>query len=270
MVEIVTEGRALVVRTQHDEGWTEMAYGLGGSWEEDRWVFDSRDEESVRGLARHIFGSDGSDDDPEAGVTLRVTLSRLGGRSQLDREVRLLGRRLCSRPARDAAVRLGRGVVLAAGRFTARGGSVTLPQIGGVSGVVLEVRDVPAGVAGRLVAEHPDGVRIVEPEDGDALLRRREELVSQLAALDARLKEAGVEFNAFDGWLTAEMVSARGGFSDGTVRSYRHRSRTMPQPTYVGRTPLWRETEIEPWLATRRGAGEATQDGVAELAGGEA
>lgn len=58
-----------------------------------------------------------------------------------------------------------------------------------------------------------------------------------------------------DGYLTSDQLADKLGIKRGSVHRYRTRG-DIPQPDeYVGRTPLWKETSIETWLAERPGQG---------------
>lgn len=58
-------------------------------------------------------------------------------------------------------------------------------------------------------------------------------------------------------WWTRDEVAAHCGISADTVGAYRSRGQ-MPEPQYVGRTPMWKRTEIESWHARRPGPGNRT------------
>ncbi|MFF9334526.1 helix-turn-helix transcriptional regulator [Streptomyces albogriseolus] len=62
-------------------------------------------------------------------------------------------------------------------------------------------------------------------------------------------------------WTVAD-VAQRLGVSEATVRSYRWRG-TLPEPRYVGRTPVWEPGAIEEWIKRRpgRGAGGGRKPG---------
>lgn len=118
------------------------AKARGGTWDKrgECWVFDSRDEEAVRAIARSIFGTDGSDAPRLVTVQHRVT----GADASLQ-ALWFGGRQVAHRSVRDAAVRLGAGTVITSGDFPGSGGSSHYPQLRG-AGTVLEVRDVPVSL----------------------------------------------------------------------------------------------------------------------------
>lgn len=158
---------------------------LGGRWDRDRrqWKFDARDTEKIRAACRAVFGYD---DQAREVVDVRVTLrdARYGGDPD---EIVMFGRSIARRPGRDAEVRLGRGVTLVEGYFQGSGGSMRRPEIGDVSGVVIDVRDVPAS--------HPDldspGVEIIAAPivDRDALIAEKSRLEVRLAEINALLEQ---------------------------------------------------------------------------------
>lgn len=155
----------------------------GGRWDRDRraWRFDVRDIEKVRAVVREHFGYD---DQATEGVDVRVTLSGTYGRGA---ECRYFGRVLAERTERDRPVRLGRDVVLAEGRFERSAGSVKSPAVGDVDGIVLEVRNVPAGHADLEL----DEVEVIETGgvDRDALQAERAKLEARLAEIRTLLGE---------------------------------------------------------------------------------
>jgi predicted DNA-binding transcriptional regulator AlpA len=54
-------------------------------------------------------------------------------------------------------------------------------------------------------------------------------------------------------WTVAD-VAARMGVALATVRTYRSKG-VLPEPKYIGRTPVWEAEVIEHWLAERPGQG---------------
>lgn len=59
---------------------------------------------------------------------------------------------------------------------------------------------------------------------------------------------SGVE----DRLLTVGEVAEAAGVTESTIRAYKARGQ-MPAPSVVyGRTPLWRESAVNEWLAERR------------------
>ncbi len=64
-------------------------------------------------------------------------------------------------------------------------------------------------------------------------------------------------------WWTRDEVAEHCGISADTVGAYRSRGQ-MPEPQYVGRTPMWKRAEIESWHARRPGPGNRTPRGQAE------
>lgn len=54
--------------------------------------------------------------------------------------------------------------------------------------------------------------------------------------------------------MTVEAVAARLGVKPATIRSYRWRG-ILPEPHYIGRTPVWSVDAIETWIQQRPGRG---------------
>lgn len=150
-IEIKTDGLTVQLHSPYDATLIRRAKELGGRWSAAAraWSFDSRDENRVRDLARSVFGTDGSADMDGPSITLRIPCANLPG--IYDQEIRLAGRRLAYRPARDDAVRLGLGVVLVDGGFCRSSGSRANPRIGD-NNAMLEVRDLSQGEADLMMA----------------------------------------------------------------------------------------------------------------------
>lgn len=142
-VKIFEKGGKLTVNSPYHPDFPRYAKHLGGRWksEERLWVFDIRDEQSVRDLCRDCFGTDGEDTPQFVNCLVELT-------SQYKNDLWFGGRRIASRPGRDWPVKLGPNVVLRSGEFYSSGGSRKNPRITfhGDS-VTLEVRDVPLPLA---------------------------------------------------------------------------------------------------------------------------
>lgn len=186
-VRIERQGNTVVLCAPYHPDLPARARQLGGKFDgyAKSWAFDGRDEARVRALAREIYGTDGESSET---VTVRVNLDQL-------RDVQSLwmfGREIARRPERDWAVRLGEGVVVVAGGFPDRGGSVKHPRIDAEPGTILEVRDVPAAHADLSTYAH--AIEIVTeaqqtqvPETANPLAEYSTE------ALIAELRRRGIE-----------------------------------------------------------------------------
>ncbi len=60
--------------------------------------------------------------------------------------------------------------------------------------------------------------------------------------------------------ITTEQVARMAGVKTQTIRCYRCRPGAMPEPTYIGSTPVWRVSEIRQWLRTRRAPGRPPKE----------
>jgi hypothetical protein len=184
-VKVVTTGTTTTLHSPYDPTLPSKARAIGGRWNgaAKAWQFDARDEPRVRELAIEVYGSDGSDgsDTGQPTVTVRVPVTGV------DDEFRVAGRRLAHRPGRDDAVRLAPGVVIVTGGFSPSGGSVKNPRLEEDEGTVLEVRDVPALQAQRMVAEAGGG-EILGDAAHAALIAEREQLLARLAEINAILE----------------------------------------------------------------------------------
>ncbi|MFF0865207.1 helix-turn-helix transcriptional regulator [Nonomuraea sp. NPDC003560] len=56
-----------------------------------------------------------------------------------------------------------------------------------------------------------------------------------------------------DFWTVLD-VAERLGVTPATIRSYRYRG-VLPEPRYIGRTPVWERDVIEAWIMKRPGQG---------------
>ncbi len=185
MIQVSRENGKVVVSSPYNRDFITGARRLGGRWDSDRrvWVFDAAQEGLVRQLLVDAYGYDPLGD---AGPLVTVRWQMEGRFSQ---EVWGCGRRIVERPARDAPVRFGDGVVLVQGEFPNRGGSRKYPEIGDVEGVVLEIRNVPRPAAERFCRTY-DGAVIVTEETGERqkLLEQAKGLLQQTIGL---LRDAG-------------------------------------------------------------------------------
>lgn len=182
-IEITTNAAGRIVAiTPYHPSFPGQARALGGKFDRETktWNFDPRDEARVREMVTGIFGTDGT---PTETVTVRVTAV---APFEDARSLYLAGREILTKPGRDIAPRLGEGVVKLAGTFNRRGGSVANPIIGGIEGVVLEVRDLPA-VAADLELDGWKIEVIDTAVDVEALRAERERLVARLAEIDGLL-----------------------------------------------------------------------------------
>ncbi len=120
-------------------------------------------------------------------MTLLVHLEHLDGACGRQR-ITLFGRMLVERYSWTEPVRLGPGVQLDRGEFHA-GGLRRGAIVGGVTGVVLQVADVPVDVALRALAESPLAVRLADGSlvDRPALFVEQDRLRRRLSAVEALL-----------------------------------------------------------------------------------
>lgn len=190
-VTTTTTEQYIIVQSPYDETFNARARRISGRFDRPgvtpgrAWSFDIRDETRVRDLCRAVYGTDGSDTGPE--LTVRMPVHPGNGA-----ECRFAGMRLVWRQARDYPVRVADGVVLISGGFPGSGGSMKYPDILPKAGTVIEVRDLPAGMA-RLMVDQVDGAEIVDPADKQraVLLAERVKLATRLDEIDALLAAPG-------------------------------------------------------------------------------
>lgn len=194
---ITTTRHGLEVRPPYREPlFTKRAHELHGAWNGTRWLFDPRDEALVRHACVQAFGSDG--DDTGELATIRIELDQILSHPQTmvlpDRhtigQIRWCGRVLATRERRDDAVVLGRGVRLIAGEFSGQCGTRRDPELGDLSGIRLEVRDIPQVRVDELAdAERAGVVQLYQTVDRETLHAERDRLLQRLAAIERQLAD---------------------------------------------------------------------------------
>lgn len=148
-----TKAGGIAAKTPYHPDLPAKFRALGGKWHDGArvWTFDIRDEARVRAVVEDIFGPLEKSGQV---VTLRWEVSARYN------PARLAGRVIAERRGRDEDVRLGSGVVVVSGAFPRSGGSRNNPALGHSTGdVVVEIRDVDANVAAKMVEE---GAEIVQ------------------------------------------------------------------------------------------------------------
>lgn len=153
-VSIQRDGTTLLVTTPPNREFVAELRVLGAQWiaERHQWVCDSRDEERVRALCLHFFGTDGT----AVGelCDLRVEVAYIDGPDlSVNRRV-LIGRNSKGQPWTP------RGVAVVSGSVPI--GTGTIGQL--APPVVIEIRDVPVVMANafRSAIAEMTGVRVVE------------------------------------------------------------------------------------------------------------
>lgn len=179
-----------------------LARALGGMFNGDTklWYFDPRDEARVREVCREVYGIDPGDEAPAPTRTISVALDQLNTENG---SLWLVGREVASRPARDAKVRLGPGVIIVTGGFADRGGSAKYPRLAPLDGTIVEIRDVPLPLVERAKRDFDDAITVVdEPSTTPPVAPTPVEFIkARFAALSAE------ERRTFLDWL-APLLSA--------------------------------------------------------------
>lgn len=189
---ITTTPAGLAVRAPFNPHFNSAARdNLGGRWDatEKAWVFDARNEDTVRDQVCRSYG----DVDGEPLVSLRIRFD--SGDGNLCGPVMRAGRIVASASGRDSGARLGNGVIREAGSVTS-GGSVKNWRTIVNDGCVVVVHDVPRRAAQYLLGEGAyEGERyeILEPTipaaiDRNALEQERVRLTARIAEIYALLE----------------------------------------------------------------------------------
>jgi len=190
-VTVTIEGGKVYTTSPYHPDFARRARKIGGNFLRDgskRWIFDIRDEARARDLLREFYGTDGSPAEAADLVTVRVRVADFEISHYDGGIARFAGRIIAERRSRDGDVRLAANVVLVAGAFDYRGGSVRYPRIDASKDVIVEIRDIPRAALG---TEDPDKYEIVGESPAEAaraaLLAEREQLLARLAEIDAAL-----------------------------------------------------------------------------------
>jgi len=157
---------------------------LQGKWGNSCWTFPSENEKAVRDLCLDIFGDDGLEQAKT--VTFDVYLD------DYDRPeepyIKIGNVTIAERMERDRDVVLADNVMLVAGDFPARGGSVKHPSPKGVAGTVLRVKNFPADNYEK-VKDSKGIILVSENVNKDALIAEKEAILKRLSEIEKILGE---------------------------------------------------------------------------------
>lgn len=148
-ISIYAKDEKVYALTPYSGSFIENARKIGGKWDETNkvWAFDERDTERVRELCVDVFGTDGLAFGDEL-VNVRIYLDKgLFQEKSNSSLITLFGRTIIERKYRDYAVKFSDGVILISGGFPESGGSSKNPLLSPKNDTVLEIRDVPRGIA---------------------------------------------------------------------------------------------------------------------------
>lgn len=184
---IITTDTQLLCSAPFNARFNERAVKLSGRWNPVKraWVFDTRDEQRVRDLLIEIYGTDGT---PTETVTIRLDAAiwKPTDRDGNERSMYFAGRKVIWRQFRDDPVYMPYGVLLLEGQFAGVAGSTRYPELGPLDGVVLEIKDVPAG---HRHLKSPAVTIVGQAADLDALRAERTRLLERLAEIDRAIAE---------------------------------------------------------------------------------
>lgn len=191
-VKTKKKDRALAVESPYSPEFPPRARQLGGTWDRSHgaWIFDARDEDLVRELCRDVYGTDGADEGRL--VTLRARCRGSGTFSSWSAGGTsfFLGPVQVARVFdRDGGARLEDGVIVLNGRLYS-GGSRRYPEVCAKADTVVELRDLPEGVAKKVIDADTRGWEIskaAEDIDHAALIEERGRLLARIEEIDAIL-----------------------------------------------------------------------------------
>lgn len=192
-IKINTNENTTTLSSPYHPELPKRAKALGGKFDgtSKTWKFDARDEDRVREMAVEIYGTDGTDTET---VTVRVEIGEDDLVSQNRESLYLGGQQIARAFGRDSGALLADGVVLIEGRAES-GGSVKNWDTRLSAGSTFEIRDVPRGVADRMLEEAADNDRIADARIVDETSDRREALQAERDKLVARIAEIDAELN---------------------------------------------------------------------------
>jgi hypothetical protein len=191
-VTISTDGARLALRSPFHPDFPPQAWALGGNYDGDRWLFDSRDEQRVYDLAMAVYGTDGR---PVERVTVRLDLDAYDRHGNT---MFLAGREVLNKPHRDQTPRLGRGVIVAEGELCSYGGSMRYPSITWEPGTVLEVRDLPASLVRATIDNGEAGLVILDAPRQPADARPEPDWPGLVGRLQGTIANAGLALDRRD------------------------------------------------------------------------
>lgn len=195
-ITIEKNGSTIAVSAPYNSLFVTGAKPLNGKWNNNRWIFDAREEALVRALCQEHYGTDGISA-PDL-VTIRI---RWGSMAYTDHgPLSIRGRPLARAFGRDSGAKLADGVVVIEGGFDS-GGSMKNWDTRCRPGTTVLVHDVPRSVAeGAIAAQSADDNRQVSIECAEKppladLSAERERLMERLAEIDAAIAEYGSDGN---------------------------------------------------------------------------
>lgn len=187
---IITNGTMRVVSPYNTEFVAE-AKNMGGKWDGKVWIFDARNEASVRSHMMNTYGTDGTTEPDVVSIRVEVPDTEKG----YSGPITLAGRVIAKAKDRDSGAQLGSGVALIDGGFDSGGSRNNWCTVVDSGGAVVVIHDFPRQRAERL-AKNPGKfkVSIETPQavtiDAEALRSERERLLARIAEIDALLSQA--------------------------------------------------------------------------------
>lgn len=183
-ITVTTTDKTTTVHAPYHPDLPRPARAIGGDHKGNgKWVFDQRDDQRVRDLLTEVYGTDGT---PGQTVTVKYHLGNATGHIRRPEHWRF-GRAIATRKHRDDPVRLGTGVILLQGGFTASAGSVKNPDLGARENTLVEIRDVPA--AHPHLLDDEDIIDVIKDTsvNTDALRAERAQLQTRIEEINSIL-----------------------------------------------------------------------------------
>lgn len=186
----INVGLKVAVYCPYHPRFRDDAKALGGKWDalNKAWLFDTRDEQSVRELCIEHYGTDGTNTDL---VTLRCTVVDDDYIFSCKDAIRIAGREIAHARGRDSGAVLGDKIVFI-DKTPRSGGSVKNWGVAIPEGSVFEIRDLPRNIAERVIENPPfsqlSKLEIIEKgPDLESLQQVAKQLESVIAAKQAQL-----------------------------------------------------------------------------------
>ena len=185
MVKVIEKSNKLYIYTAYNEIFIRKVKGLKASWDSSAWVVPIDNKAELKKLLLDIYGEDGYNSNVER-VTIEIDLDTY---SSEKKNIYLDSICIASRIYRDSAVKVPDNVIVSAGCFRSRGGSVNNPLVSWEGGTTLKIKKLPLSIYNRV--KDLGGIILVNQE-----LPSLADLIKEKNLLQERLNEINGLINA--------------------------------------------------------------------------